>query len=373
MTVPVRLVKTAADDVAALFIDISVGLSSSRGLLYRMKNRMKFLRTRILGQGALLPKTSRRIVSTSGTAMADLWQDFFFSRYLYLDNDQRKQKISVGPTYPRYFLIISSWLSLVDLRGSFFEGAASASVCCPGSKPVASAAGTACAISASSRSIAAATSGGAKQLDLMVREGVEVAARPDEAEATLYHLGEVVRGGYGRARPRRVWLAVKPASWPGSADATFRAPMVDGALGCVEGVVGGRRVRARSARGTREPDAELCRSQVQVSFVYIWSWPARQSVIKHYHSKESSEEAVPSRPIVQDRQKKLKLQLLHSTTATAITNMAFRGTESPMDFEWQGHGPIDPTSPFHKHMLDMQAKKRGRLNPTVLLLVLMML
>ncbi len=39
-------------------------------------------------------------------------------------------------------------------------------------------------------------------------------------------------------------------------------------------------------------------------------------------------------------------------------DMAFRGTESPMDFEWQGHGPIDPSSPFHKHMMDAQAKKR---------------
>lgn len=29
-----------------------------------------------------------------------------------------------------------------------------------------------------------------------------------------------------------------------------------------------------------------------------------------------------------------------------------------MDFEWQGHGPIDPSSPFHKHMMDAQAKKR---------------
>ncbi|KAJ9606697.1 hypothetical protein H2200_008705 [Cladophialophora chaetospira] len=38
--------------------------------------------------------------------------------------------------------------------------------------------------------------------------------------------------------------------------------------------------------------------------------------------------------------------------------MAFRGTESPMDFEWQGHGPVDPNSPFHKRILDMQAKKR---------------
>ncbi|EXJ90411.1 hypothetical protein A1O1_03512 [Capronia coronata CBS 617.96] len=38
--------------------------------------------------------------------------------------------------------------------------------------------------------------------------------------------------------------------------------------------------------------------------------------------------------------------------------MAFRGTESPMDFEWQGHGPMDPTSPFHKHIMDAQAKKR---------------
>ncbi|OCT55062.1 hypothetical protein CLCR_02942 [Cladophialophora carrionii] len=38
--------------------------------------------------------------------------------------------------------------------------------------------------------------------------------------------------------------------------------------------------------------------------------------------------------------------------------MAFRGTESPMDFEWQGHGPVDPTSPFHRRMIDMQAKKR---------------
>lgn len=38
--------------------------------------------------------------------------------------------------------------------------------------------------------------------------------------------------------------------------------------------------------------------------------------------------------------------------------MAFRGTESPMDFEWQGHGPVDPTSPFHKHIMDAQAKKR---------------
>ncbi|KIW48293.1 hypothetical protein, variant [Exophiala oligosperma] len=39
--------------------------------------------------------------------------------------------------------------------------------------------------------------------------------------------------------------------------------------------------------------------------------------------------------------------------------MAFRGTESPMDFEWQGHGPVDPTSPFHKHIMDAQAKKRN--------------
>ncbi|KIV90114.1 hypothetical protein PV10_07455 [Exophiala mesophila] len=38
--------------------------------------------------------------------------------------------------------------------------------------------------------------------------------------------------------------------------------------------------------------------------------------------------------------------------------MAFRGTESPMDFEWQAHGPVDPTSPFHKHIMDAQAKKR---------------
>ncbi|KAL2443737.1 hypothetical protein ABEF95_011386 [Exophiala dermatitidis] len=38
--------------------------------------------------------------------------------------------------------------------------------------------------------------------------------------------------------------------------------------------------------------------------------------------------------------------------------MAFRGTESPMDFEWQGHGPVDPSSPFHKHIMDAQAKKR---------------
>ncbi|KAI1628001.1 Di-sulfide bridge nucleocytoplasmic transport domain-containing protein [Exophiala viscosa] len=38
--------------------------------------------------------------------------------------------------------------------------------------------------------------------------------------------------------------------------------------------------------------------------------------------------------------------------------MAFRGTESPMDFEWQGHGPVDPTSPFHRHIMEAQAKKR---------------
>ncbi|OAL35141.1 hypothetical protein AYO20_05618 [Fonsecaea nubica] len=38
--------------------------------------------------------------------------------------------------------------------------------------------------------------------------------------------------------------------------------------------------------------------------------------------------------------------------------MAFRGTESFMDFEWQGHGPLDPTSPYHKRVVEMQAKKR---------------
>ncbi|KIX02520.1 uncharacterized protein Z518_08461 [Rhinocladiella mackenziei CBS 650.93] len=38
--------------------------------------------------------------------------------------------------------------------------------------------------------------------------------------------------------------------------------------------------------------------------------------------------------------------------------MAFRGTESPMDFEWQGHGPVDPTSPFHKHIMEAHAKMR---------------
>lgn len=38
--------------------------------------------------------------------------------------------------------------------------------------------------------------------------------------------------------------------------------------------------------------------------------------------------------------------------------MAFRGTESPMDFEWQGHGPVDPSSPFHKHIMEAQARKR---------------
>jgi len=38
--------------------------------------------------------------------------------------------------------------------------------------------------------------------------------------------------------------------------------------------------------------------------------------------------------------------------------MAFRGTESPMDFEWQGHGPVDTSSPFHKHIMEAQARKR---------------
>lgn len=54
-----------------------------------------------------------------------------------------------------------------------------------------------------------------------------------------------------------------------------------------------------------------------------------------------------------------------STTIPLLTaarhfsfEMAFRGTESPMDFEWQGHGPVDPASPFHKHIMDAQAKKR---------------
>lgn len=36
--------------------------------------------------------------------------------------------------------------------------------------------------------------------------------------------------------------------------------------------------------------------------------------------------------------------------------MAYRGTESPMDFEWQGHGPVDPSSPFHRYA--MENKKR---------------
>lgn len=42
--------------------------------------------------------------------------------------------------------------------------------------------------------------------------------------------------------------------------------------------------------------------------------------------------------------------------------MAFRGNESPMDFEWQGHGPVDPSSPFHKHIMEAQAKKRKALS-----------
>jgi hypothetical protein len=51
--------------------------------------------------------------------------------------------------------------------------------------------------------------------------------------------------------------------------------------------------------------------------------------------------------------------LLYLDLRNFYFDMAFRGTESPMDFEWQGrHGPIDPSSPFHKHMMDAQAKKR---------------
>lgn len=40
--------------------------------------------------------------------------------------------------------------------------------------------------------------------------------------------------------------------------------------------------------------------------------------------------------------------------------MAHRGNESPMDFQWQGHGPSDPSSPFHKIAMD-NAKKRRKL------------
>lgn len=38
--------------------------------------------------------------------------------------------------------------------------------------------------------------------------------------------------------------------------------------------------------------------------------------------------------------------------------MAFRGNESPMDFQWQGHGPVDPTSPFHKLAMDNEKKRK---------------
>jgi hypothetical protein len=51
-----------------------------------------------------------------------------------------------------------------------------------------------------------------------------------------------------------------------------------------------------------------------------------------------------------------------STLDLNLPSMAFRGTESPMDFEWQGRGPVDPNSPFHKHLVDMQAKKRKSLS-----------
>lgn len=38
--------------------------------------------------------------------------------------------------------------------------------------------------------------------------------------------------------------------------------------------------------------------------------------------------------------------------------MAFRGNESPMDFQWQGYGPVDPTSPFHKLAMDNEKKRK---------------
>lgn len=45
--------------------------------------------------------------------------------------------------------------------------------------------------------------------------------------------------------------------------------------------------------------------------------------------------------------------------------MEKRSTESPMDFEWQTHGPADSNSPFTKHTMsyhesqkDPQLKKR---------------
>lgn len=38
--------------------------------------------------------------------------------------------------------------------------------------------------------------------------------------------------------------------------------------------------------------------------------------------------------------------------------MAFRGTESPMDFEWHGHGPVDSASPFVGFAMDPNKKRK---------------
>ncbi len=45
-----------------------------------------------------------------------------------------------------------------------------------------------------------------------------------------------------------------------------------------------------------------------------------------------------------------------------FTNMSFRGTESPMDFEWQRHhGPVDVTSPFHRYAMESSKKRKSAL------------
>lgn len=38
--------------------------------------------------------------------------------------------------------------------------------------------------------------------------------------------------------------------------------------------------------------------------------------------------------------------------------MAFRGNESPMDFQWEKHGPTDPSSPFHKFAMANDKKRK---------------
>ena len=82
-----------------------------------------------------------------------------------------------------------------------------------------------------------------------------------------------------------------------------------------------------------------------ICIVYIWG--VRCHTAFFWHSLLLPFRVVPA-----------EKSLLYLELRNFYFDMAFRGTESPMDFEWQGHGPIDPSSPFHKHMMDAQAKKR---------------